>query len=435
MPRTASPCSRSRPRAARTLRQWSAGRPPSRRARSSRRAGNGSSIASAACSSRPRPSRPTPPASAAGIERYLASGFVTGIGAGHGQEAGRGFRQGHAAGSSTASRRASRACRACRPSASAWSARAGRRSRGFATSWSSSPSTGSGRPRAAKVQKTLGPKAIDLIRDNPYRLSREVKGIDFRTADQFALSLGREATDRRGSMPPACSRRLQEGAGNGHCGVPRGPCCSNARRALLDVDEGELDGAAIELLADQGGHRRHHRRRAGLFPAACCGRPRTHVADAAEARSPPGTPPWRTDRLGDAVLAAEARTRQAPGPGPGPGGRDGARLQAPGHHRRAGRRQDDDHRHHHQGARQRARSTIALCAPTGRAAKRMAESTGREAKTIHRLLEIDPGDRPVPPPEILPARRSTSLIADEASMIDIELMTGAPRRPARPCRR
>ena len=64
---------------------------------------------------------------------------------------------------------------------------------------------------------------------------------------------------------------------------------------------------------------------------------------------------------------------------------------------------------------------IALCAPTGRAAKRMAESTGREAKTIHRLLEIDPGTGQF--------RRQNSyplgidlLIADEASMIDTELL-------------
>ena len=60
---------------------------------------------------------------------------------------------------------------------------------------------GLGPARAAKVQKALGPKAIDLIRDNPYRLSREVKGIDFRTADQFALSLGREGDDPARSPP------------------------------------------------------------------------------------------------------------------------------------------------------------------------------------------------------------------------------------------
>src|SRR5262249_29760398 len=67
------------------------------------------------------------------------------------------------------------------------------------------------------------------------------------------------------------------------------------------------------------------------------------------------------------------------------------------------------------------RMRCALCAPTGRAAKRLGETTGREAKTIHRLLEFDPGfggfkhdrDRPLD---------VDLLVVDETSMVDVVLM-------------
>src|SRR4029079_19482037 len=64
---------------------------------------------------------------------------------------------------------------------------------------------------------------------------------------------------------------------------------------------------------------------------------------------------------------------------------------------------------------------VALCAPTGRAAKRMADFTGREAKTIHRLLEIDPVTGEFRRQKAYPLAADL-VIADEASMIDVELM-------------
>ena len=69
---------------------------------------------------------------------------------------------------------------------------------------------------------------------------------------------------------------------------------------------------------------------------------------------------------------------------------------------------------------------IALCAPTGRAAKRLAETSGMEAKTIHRLLEFDPGragfrrnaDKPLD---------CDLLVVDETSMVDVSLMNSLMR--------
>ena len=76
---------------------------------------------------------------------------------------------------------------------------------------------------------------------------------------------------------------------------------------------------------------------------------------------------------------------------------------------------------------------VALCAPTGRAAKRLSETTGREAKTIHRLLEFDPAfggfKRDANQPLDLDL-----LVVDEASMVDIVLMNQLARAiPAHAC--
>src|SRR5262250_1500718 len=65
--------------------------------------------------------------------------------------------------------------------------------------------------------------------------------------------------------------------------------------------------------------------------------------------------------------------------------------------------------------------TIALCAPTGRAAKRLSESTGIEAKTIHRLLETDPRTGAFRRNEEAPLDCDL-LVVDETSMVDVSLM-------------
>ena len=67
------------------------------------------------------------------------------------------------------------------------------------------------------------------------------------------------------------------------------------------------------------------------------------------------------------------------------------------------------------------RVRLALCAPTGRAAKRMSEATGREAKTIHRLLEVDPRTGGFRRQESNPLECDL-LVVDEMSMVDVPLM-------------
>jgi exodeoxyribonuclease V alpha subunit len=69
---------------------------------------------------------------------------------------------------------------------------------------------------------------------------------------------------------------------------------------------------------------------------------------------------------------------------------------------------------------------VALCAPTGRAAKRLSDSTGLEAKTIHRLLETDPRTGAFRRTEEHPLDCDL-MVVDEASMVDVLLMRALPR--------
>ena len=75
---------------------------------------------------------------------------------------------------------------------------------------------GVGTSRAVRIFKTYGQEAIALITENPYRLSRDIRGIGFRTADQVAAKLGieKEATISRLSFG------LSEATSDGHCGLP-----------------------------------------------------------------------------------------------------------------------------------------------------------------------------------------------------------------------
>src|SRR5207249_12088853 len=77
--------------------------------------------------------------------------------------------------------------------------------------------------------------------------------------------------------------------------------------------------------------------------------------------------------------------------------------------------------------------SIALGAPTGRAAKRLSDSTGFEAKTIHRLLETDPRTGAFRRTEEAPLECDL-LIIDETSMVDVPLMRSEERRVGKECR-
>ena len=276
-------------------------------------------------------------------------------------------------------------------------------------------SHGVGSARAVRIHRLYGDEAVNRVRENPYRLTLDVRGIGFRTADAIAQSLGFEAD----SIPRARAgvrHVLQEFAAEGHCAGERGTLVE-ATAELLEVDAEVVEGALARDLADEElvdetrdgdswiylpALHRSERGAAGHLGRLLRGGPPWGDID------PEKAIPWVEQRVGFALSASQREavarairervTVITGGPGVGKTTIVNAVLRIV----RA------------KGVRAR------LCAPTGRAAKRLAESTGLEASTIHRLLEFDPAtggfrhgrDQPLD---------TDFVVVDEVSMVDIVL--------------
>jgi exodeoxyribonuclease V alpha subunit len=110
-------------------------------------------------------------------------------------------------------------------------------------------SNGVGTSRAVRIYKTYGAGAIQLISENPYRLARDIRGIGFRTADQIAAKLGIEKT----ALIRVCagiSFALAEAMDDGHCGLPHEELLALTRQ-LLEVPA-ELVETALGLELQDG---------------------------------------------------------------------------------------------------------------------------------------------------------------------------------------
>src|ERR1700692_1858135 len=121
-------------------------------------------------------------------------------------------------------------------------------------------SNGVGTSRAVRIYQTYGAEAVQLISENPYRLARDIRGIGFRTADQIAAKLGIEKTALirvRAGIAYALSEAMDEG----HCGLPAEELIS-LTQTLLEVPEElvdtalglELEGGAV-IAGDLAGRR------------------------------------------------------------------------------------------------------------------------------------------------------------------------------------
>ncbi len=270
---------------------------------------------------------------------------------------------------------------------------------------------------AIKIYKQYGDRAIAIVRENPYRLAADIFGIGFRTADRIAANLG---------IPKDSPRRAQAGvrhllgefAEEGHVFAPRERLVEEAA-ALLEVEPGRVE-EAIAALAAEGEVVLEPQAAApgqAVYLRACTRRRRARPAGSSPSsgrRRPPITIDieralaWFEERSGlrlagrqrDAVRSAVSSKVLVVTGGPGTGKTTlvKAIIQIL---ERKGRR-------------------ILLAAPTGRAAKRMQEATGREAKTIHRLLEFSPKTGEFQRGARNPLEADL-VIVDEASMVDILL--------------
>ena len=277
-------------------------------------------------------------------------------------------------------------------------------------------SNGVGTARAVRIFKTYGADAIQVMTDNPYRLARDIRGIGFRTADAIAMKLGIEKTAMI-RVRAGISYALTEAMDQGHCGLPLEELAPLAVE-LLDVPK-ELIQTALELELSEGTVI------ADTVADTRCvflaGLYKSEQAIAERLRNlasgklpwawiePDKALPWIEQKTGlslaptqmEAIrLALVAKLLVITG-GPGVGKTTIVNsilriLAAKG-------------------------VNLLLCAPTGRAAKRMTEATGFEAKTIHRLLEVDPkgggfkrnAENPLD---------CELLVIDETSMVDVPLM-------------
>ena len=277
-------------------------------------------------------------------------------------------------------------------------------------------SNGVGTSRAVRIYKTYGADAIRLISENPYRLARDIRGIGFRTADQIAAKLGIEKTAVI-RVRAGVSFALAEATDEGHCGLPADELVPLTQK-LLEVPA-ELIATALDLELEDGtviaddldGRRCVFL--TGLYRAE------REIADKLRALTA-RKPPWPSIDTDKAIPWVEKRTK----------------LQLAGSQKEAIRIALGSKVMVITGGPGVGKTTlvnsllkillaktvaIALCAPTGRAAKRLSESTGIEAKTIHRLLETDPRTRAFRRNEETPLECDL-LVVDETSMVDVPLM-------------
>jgi exodeoxyribonuclease V alpha subunit len=275
---------------------------------------------------------------------------------------------------------------------------------------------GVGSARAVRIYKTYGADAVQVMSENPYRLARDIRGIGFKTADAIAIKLGIEKTAMI-RVRAGISYALTEAMDEGHCGLPTAELMPLAEK-LLDVPQDlictalDLELADGTVIADR------------LGDTACVFLAGLHRAERAIAErlltlsngklpwpwiDPGKAAPWIEQRIGltlaESQKAAVAMALGSKvlvitgGPGVGKTTIVNAILRI-------------------LSAKD---VSLLLCAPTGRAAKRMNEATGLEAKTIHRLLEVDPKGGGFRRNDANPLDCDL-LVVDETSMVDVLLM-------------
>jgi exodeoxyribonuclease V alpha subunit len=270
--------------------------------------------------------------------------------------------------------------------------------------------------RAVRIYKTYGADAIPVVSANPYCLARDIVGIGFKSADLIAQRLGIARTAMIRAQA-GIEYALMEAVADGHCGLPEDQLLTQAEQ-LLEIPRPILaeavsrevaDGLVVEDALD--GRR--------CFFLAHLWRAERMIGQRllALSREPPSWSPidaahaiaWVEKKL-DVTLAASQRAAVGlalrskvlvitGGPGVGKTTLVNAILKILG----------------------TKSVSVALCAPTGRAAKRLAESTGLSAKTIHRLLEADPRRGGFKRGERNPLECEL-LVVDETSMVDVPLM-------------
>jgi len=289
---------------------------------------------------------------------------------------------------------------------------------------------------AVKIYKAFGNAAVRVVQQDPYRLAREIKGIGFKTADQIARKLGLPADSPR-RVAAGVAYALSEMADEGHVYAPQGELVATASKMLevptelvrQGVDtleqEKEIHRETVQypLAGEQGRSQRGAIRESTVDQQAVYLRPFYYgeVGVAGRLRQSLAHPQSRlsvcrgvmwevlladvggevrlSERQKEAVRTALTHKVTVLTGGPGTGKTMTVRTII--------------------DLLERFRCSYALASPTGRAAKQLAETTGRPARTIHRMLGYVPGEG-FKHDEENPLDVDM-LIVDEASMLDLLL--------------
>ena len=279
---------------------------------------------------------------------------------------------------------------------------------------------------AVRIYKRYRDDSITVVRSEPYRLASEVWGIGFKTADTIAQAVG-IPHDSPQRIKAGLQYTLSQAADNGHCYLPEPDLVREAAK-ILEVDRELIDPCVDELVTDEGVvreavpdgrdpaagtiaavylvpfHRAERSLAGGLVQLL---RSREERLPAFAEVDWPAALGWLRARTGQDLVAGQldavklALTNKVAVLTGGPGCGKSFTVRSVVTLARA------------------KNATVILVAPTGRAAKRLAELTGHDACTVHRLLELQPGgeakyDRDHPLDADL-------VVVDEASMMDVIL--------------
>ena len=283
--------------------------------------------------------------------------------------------------------------------------------------------------QAIRIHRHYGDGAVTVIEENPYQLALDVEGMGFKSADRIAQTLGMSVASPY-RLQAGLAYALQEAAGEGHCFMPKDRLLSYAAALLGAEDTEALEAAYDALVADE---------RVVVEEA-----PELRARGGAEGRSSEAVYLPRLWRAEQEVARHLKRIR---------GGAPSAKAAGESLQkwldgdRRVGRTTLSEQQA--ESVRlaitekvlvltggpgvgkttvtraivdvfEEAGCEVLLASPTGRAAKKLSEVTGRPAKTIHRLLEIEPSTWQFRRNEERPLEGDV-IIVDEASMLDIEL--------------
>ncbi len=274
---------------------------------------------------------------------------------------------------------------------------------------------------ATKIFKTYGAKAIQIVSENPYRLAHDIYGIGFFSADKIALAMGFERTGAL-RIEAGIKHILSASRDNGHCFLTESQIVAQTPELLREpLDQDSITSILGLLLKTDQVKARSLSRESGpepcyyskglYFDELTTGKILSHLAQVKISIDPERVSHWTARYCEKNGVQLSSEQTQAVcgivgqpfsiltgGPGCGKTTTTQVLFQLLG----------------------AMKKKVLLAAPTGRAAQRMSEVIGSEAKTLHRLLEWAPDKGGFKRDESNPLE-CDFLIVDETSMLDISL--------------